>query len=266
MTPPKWVPRTEWGAPPTTPASDMASAAGVKVHWIGGTYTTPDHAQCAAEVRAIRQEHLSNPTEGWVDIAYNLLICGHGYVFEGRGVGKESGANGDQGLNREDYAVCAIVGTNESDSPDLLQGIRDAIAYLRQNGAGNEVLGHRDGYNTDCPGDALYHLVHTGQLDPGAVTPTPAPAPAPAPPPTAPAPAWPGVYLQQGSTGAAVERLQSRLHDRGWTITADGQFGPKTESVVRAFQQDSTAHGWPLTVDGIVGPATWSALWNRPIS
>ncbi|WP_160051009.1 MULTISPECIES: peptidoglycan-binding protein, partial [unclassified Nocardiopsis] len=51
----------------------------------------------------------------------------------------------------------------------MKRGIRDAIAYLRYyGGAGSEILGHRDGYATACPGPALYDLVRGGDLEPGA--------------------------------------------------------------------------------------------------
>jgi peptidoglycan hydrolase-like protein with peptidoglycan-binding domain len=52
------------------------------------------------------------------------------------------------------------------------------------------------------------------------------------------------------SIGAAVARLQSALK-----LSADGEFGPETESAVRRLQ---ARHG--LTVDGVVGPATWSMI------
>ena len=52
------------------------------------------------------------------------------------------------------------------------------------------------------------------------------------------------------SGGDEVAQLQSALH-----VTADGDFGPKTEAAVRRLQ---ARHG--LTVDGVVGPATWSVL------
>lgn len=255
------VTRTEWGAPADTPAADLPTANGVKVHWIGARYTTPDHSQCAATVRAIREEHLSDPNEHWVDIAYNFLSCQHGYVFEGRGLRKESGANGNQPLNLADYAVCGIMGTNESASDTLKNGLRDAIDYLQANGAGSEILGHRDGYNTDCPGDELYAWVHAGAPRPDGGTPTPPPPP--------PYPAWPGEYLRLRTPmlhDNNVRTWQQRMAERGWTITVDGWYGPQSKQVCEEFQQDSTDHGWPLTVDGIVGPNTWRATWERRVS
>ncbi|HTZ87421.1 MAG TPA: peptidoglycan-binding protein [Solirubrobacteraceae bacterium] len=52
------------------------------------------------------------------------------------------------------------------------------------------------------------------------------------------------------ASGDPVSRLQSALH-----LSADGNFGPETESAVKRLQ---ARHG--LTVDGVVGPATWSVL------
>lgn len=92
---------------------------------------------------------------------------------------------------------------------------------------------------------------------------TPIPKP-PAPVPTKPAsvkvPPFPGT-VQRGSHGTAVRLVQDRLHDRGWRITVDGDFGPATEKVVKAFQRDKR-----LWVDGICGPNTWRALWTTKIT
>jgi hypothetical protein len=264
------VTRAEWGAqPPKAPIADLPTALGVKVHWIGGPYTTPDHSQCAAEVRAIQEEHMSNPTEGWLDIAYNFVVCGHSYVFEGRGLRKEDGANGNQPLNKAHYAVCAIQGTNEQLSDGVKNGVRDAIEYLQANGAGGEILGHRDGYSTDCPGDELYAWVHAGAPRPGGGSGSPQPTGGGSP--ASSGPAFPGRVLRLENPqmhGDDVRQVQQRLLDRGWNVPggADGWFGPHTADVVRAFQADSTAHGWSLAADAEVGPLTWAALWDRPIS
>ncbi|MEU8821232.1 peptidoglycan-binding protein [Actinoplanes sp. NPDC048796] len=64
---------------------------------------------------------------------------------------------------------------------------------------------------------------------------------------------WP--LVRQGDKAHPVPSLQYHLRARGHTVTVDGDFGPKTNSAVRAFQQSKG-----LAVDGIVGPATWKAL------
>jgi predicted chitinase len=69
-------------------------------------------------------------------------------------------------------------------------------------------------------------------------------------------PAYPGSPLRQGSTGAAVQTLQQRLNDLGYSIAVDGNFGPGTQGAVVDFQGTKG-----LSNDGVVGPQTWSALW-----
>lgn len=250
----QFVTRQEWGAPVNTPAADMPTAKGVKIHWIGGPYATPSHDACHGEVLAIRAEHLNDPVQHWVDIAYNLVVCQHGVVFEGRGIRKESGANGDQELNKAHYAICAIQGTDEHASDDLKNGLRDAIEYMQANGAGPEILGHRDGYNTDCPGDELYAWVHAGAPRPGAPAGTGSPAPA--------APAWAdydGHLIVNYTESARVAMWQAYMKWRGWTITVDGKYGDQSERVCRQFQAEKG-----LVVDGKIGPITWRMTHDAP--
>jgi len=54
-----------------------------------------------------------------------------------------------------------------------------------------------------------------------------------------------------------VRRLQFMLNFVGGVdrLDVDGSFGPKTEAMVRDFQQNEN-----LSVDGIVGTQTWTAL------
>lgn len=70
--------------------------------------------------------------------------------------------------------------------------------------------------------------------------------------------------IRKGSTGPEVVECQEDLIQLGYDLSpygADGKFGAKTESAVKAFQKTHTdTDGTPLKVDGIVGPATWRAL------
>jgi peptidoglycan hydrolase-like protein with peptidoglycan-binding domain len=61
--------------------------------------------------------------------------------------------------------------------------------------------------------------------------------------------------LRVGDQGPKVEALQRQLVRLGFTIDADGHFGPATEAAVRSVQ---FTHG--LTVDGIAGPRTTAVI------
>ena len=61
--------------------------------------------------------------------------------------------------------------------------------------------------------------------------------------------------LREGAKGPSVVSLQNFLRNKGFSVAADGVFGPKTLAAVKSFQQSRG-----LAVDGVVGPKTWSAL------
>ncbi len=61
--------------------------------------------------------------------------------------------------------------------------------------------------------------------------------------------------LYEGDSGPSVIDLQNLLKAKGYSVTADGFFGPKTKTAVALFQKQNG-----LTDDGIVGPKTWEAL------
>jgi peptidoglycan hydrolase-like protein with peptidoglycan-binding domain len=60
--------------------------------------------------------------------------------------------------------------------------------------------------------------------------------------------------LRRGDENDHVKTVQQKVG-----VKADGDFGPKTEAAVRAFQRD---HG--LVPDGIVGPKTWAVIDAAP--
>ena len=62
--------------------------------------------------------------------------------------------------------------------------------------------------------------------------------------------------IQEGTPDTATTTLlQQRLIALGFTVTADGSFGPGTKAAVQQFQ---TSKGLPST--GVVDAATWKAL------
>ncbi|RDL40733.1 Uncharacterized protein BP5553_00712 [Venustampulla echinocandica] len=162
--------RSDWGArPPKEAYTPITNPKGVKVHYLGELFVGIEHSQCAQKMRSTQDYHMDKSPENYFDIAYSVAVCQHGYVFDGRGAGHRSGANGNVELNANHYAVLAFLGNTGVTQPSQSQitGIQDAIAYFRRKGAGNEIKGHRDGYSTNCPGGALYNLVKDGTLDPG---------------------------------------------------------------------------------------------------
>lgn len=61
--------------------------------------------------------------------------------------------------------------------------------------------------------------------------------------------------LKSGSKGGSVTVLQRLLVANGANISADGDFGAKTKSAVKAYQKKKK-----IDDDGIVGPATWGKI------
>jgi predicted chitinase len=77
------------------------------------------------------------------------------------------------------------------------------------------------------------------------------------PAPSIQKPPYPGVAFRQGNRGPNVKIIQQRLCDLGYSVGADGDFGPGTAKAVAAFQQKNN-----LGSDGVVGSGTWAALWS----
>lgn len=268
--------RAQWGARAAVGTGNSLNATpdGAVIHWEGPKMGSRPHSQCGAIVRGIQAFHMG-PQRGWADIAYNLLVCEHGVIFEGRGRGKGSAANGTTDSNRRFYAICALVGQGDAQPAALIQGLKDAVALVRSWGAKNAVLGHRDTNTTSCPGDALYAQVKRGTFGTGTAPTTSKPKPPassiPAVGKKAPAFPLPRGWYFGPSTGpkasvsgyyghrADLKRWQAEMADRGWAIDVDGLYGPNTRKVALAFQDEKG-----LDRDGLIGVETWAAAWTAP--
>lgn len=222
----KLVSRAAWGARSRSTSTNITPGnGGVTIHYVGASHINDSHSACAGRVKGIQNHHIDG--NGWADIAYSLLVCQHGYVFVGRGLNRRTAANGTNSGNQNWYAVCALIGGSQQPSADMVQGIKDAVSYLRRSGgAASGVNGHRDHLSTSCPGNPLYAMVRNGTFGSG------------------------------GSGGGGTRSMfdiQRAVNGLGCTppLDVDGADGPKTQAGVRWLQRLVGA-----SADGAWGPET----------
>ena len=198
--PPSTVPRppitsrADWGADESLSPDPSEYNADVKAVFVHHTDGANDYscADSASVVRGIYAYHTQ--VNGWNDIGYNFLVDKCGTVFEGRKGGTDLPVLGAHtyGWNRESAGI-AVLGeyTSTSASNAALTSISRIAAWkLGQYGADpagtvqltagasqknyfgtsftagstysfNRISAHRDGYNTQCPGDSLYAQLPT---------------------------------------------------------------------------------------------------------
>ena len=183
-----------------------------------------------------RKEHLNGDYD---DIAYNYLVCRHGYIYIGRGYQYQSAANRDG--NSTYYAICGLTGILDGPvllpgtTPPLVSAISRVIAHLETLGAiASDIVGHGDipGNDTLCPGN-LRPYVEDGSFQPESTTAETVPEPdahirvAQAAEP----PEWPGVEFTNPppTEHVSVQVWQEQMVTRGWRLDVDGVYeGPVT--------------------------------------
>lgn len=245
---------------------------GVTIHYVGSRVGIPEsapHSRCRAKVREIHRWHTNG--NGWAYFAYTVAVCQHGIVMEGRGLGRRTAANGTNPGNQNYYAIVCLIGGSERPSDEMVQGVRDAVAYLRETGgAGPRVNGHRDHLSTSCPGGPLYELVRGGKLGVGGSS-TPASSVSRGMTSVRSVRGQQEAVNQLGySPRLVVDGIWGPLTDAGvrWAqrllgVDDDGLWGPATEAAYQAHLKSKPASKTPrprLAVDGDFGPATTGAL------
>ena len=168
---PQIVPREAWGAQQCQPRAEP-SYGRVDLGAVHHTVSTNEYGpeDSAAIVLAICRYHRNS--NGWNDVGYNLLVDRFGQVFEGRAGGLDQPVVGAQmaGYNSVSTGI-ANIGTFSGvpQTPAGVQAVGDLLAWKLplhgapiegQVAAGSKVFerisGHRDGNDTECPGQALY--------------------------------------------------------------------------------------------------------------
>lgn len=178
-----------WGADESISPEAPEYLDGVKavfVHHTAGS-NTYSCADSAAVVRSLYAYHVQS--EKWKDIGYNFLVDRCGTVFEGRKGGVDRPVFGAHtyGFNRESAGI-AVIGTytdatapaavttavarvaawklgqykgDPAGSTMLTAGATGGNYFGTKFTAGTkysfkQISGHRDGFNTQCPGNMLY--------------------------------------------------------------------------------------------------------------
>lgn len=184
---PHVVGRAGWGADEKlirehAPAVRTVSA--VFIHHTGHA-NSYDCADAPRMLRSLQAEHVGRM--GWDDMGYNYVVDRCGNVYQGRGDGTDRTVRGAHttGFNSRSVGIGALgdFGAGQRVPRAMLEGIAAVAAWKLRPGTDphgrvrlvstnshsryakgsavrfDVIAGHRDGFETNCPGDALYaHL------------------------------------------------------------------------------------------------------------
>lgn len=188
--------RADWGADESISPEEPGYLPGGKIKAVVVHHTAESNDytcdQAPAVVRGIYTYHVKQL--GWKDVGYNFLVDKCGTVYEGRKGGVDLPVMGAHayGFNSETTGI-SVLGTYTETAPSkeamtsvariaawklgqygvdptgtaTLTAGADGTNYFRKSWAAGAQLslpaihGHRDGYNTQCPGEALYNELAT---------------------------------------------------------------------------------------------------------
>ncbi|WP_406492063.1 peptidoglycan recognition protein [Streptomyces sp. NBC_01604] len=190
--------RAGWGADESMSPEAPGYLPGGKIKAVVVHHTAENNdytcAEAPAVVRGIYAYHVTSLDLKWKDIGYNFLVDKCGTVYEGRKGGVDRPVMGAHafGFNSETTGISVLgtytdvapsqaamvsvakiaawklgqYGVNPNGTTTLTAGA-DGTNYFRKSWAAGAQLsfptihGHRDGYNTQCPGDSLYAKLPT---------------------------------------------------------------------------------------------------------
>lgn len=150
------VSRARWQAEPMRDDHDpMARITRLTLHH---THTLEDMAD-RTDVELMRAiQVLHQDTRGWADIGYHFVVGRDGLVYEGRPLDVQ-GAHAGAENNIENVGISVIGSfTDELPAPRQQATMELLLTDLatRYAIAPDQLFGHRDLKETECPGDALY--------------------------------------------------------------------------------------------------------------
>lgn len=271
-----FVPRSTWGSRPSTEAFIDArrvraktSKTEIHIHHTAaaGGDDTPNQWSYDEAVHYMRRLETNRPDLGPLPYSENPALDEDGrtvWLFEGRGLqvtGAHTGGHNIPGIGfgwlgnfTRDAGQDMLANIGLPMLSRRLGFLRHADGFTRigntRSPRGWEVWGHRDTKATACPGGNVYWRLADVHYIAGAYPPIGPPTDPPEDPMTQ--------TLARGSEGELVERLQTALHKLGFgdvVGTIDGDYGPKTEAGVAAWQ--TAVH---LEPTGVTDGLTYAAL------
>ncbi|MGW2561464.1 peptidoglycan recognition protein family protein [Streptomyces sp. NPDC001514] len=180
---PPIITRKGWGADEKLRERQFVYTNGVKAAFVHHTATGNRYTcrQAPSVLRSIYRYHVLS--SGWRDFGYNFAVDKCGNIYEGRagGVAKAVLGAHTRGFNSNSMGI-AVIGTYSATTPPEaavtavarltawklgLYGVNpNTTTYLTSAGGNkfkkgtkarlNVISGHRDGFETDCPGGRLY--------------------------------------------------------------------------------------------------------------
>lgn len=262
-----------WGARDATSPVTVLNykPSRILVHHTATANTTDYSPAALGELaRSIQKFHMS--TRGWLDTGQNFTISRGGYIAEGRHESLQTLLNGRQFIegaqcpNQNDSSIgIENEGTYTAVQPPavLFNALTVMCAFAcRQYGlAPTQLFGHRDYWDTECPGDKMYALLPTLRAQVAKVMAGAAPS--------GPnggnlgqlasarrydTPSWPLLRVQD--KGTAVLAAQYLLRNAGITgVTLNGQFDRHMVDSVYEFQRRHK-----MSPTGMIGGGSWPLL------
>ena len=166
------ISRQQWKArPPKRQAGRITQIKGLAGHWNGPPMRLVNancSSTCYQAVRNIQRFH--QVTRGWLDIAYSFLVCPHGKIFEGRGWGVRTAAQGTTYGNTHYHAVMYLAGDGEPLTEAAKRGLRAVYDESRRR-YGGKFRPHSWFNSTICPGSEMRRWIEDGAKVSGSVSP-----------------------------------------------------------------------------------------------
>ncbi|SCK47735.1 N-acetylmuramoyl-L-alanine amidase [Streptomyces sp. WMMB 322] len=177
------VPRNAWHADESLVREPASSTENVQVVFVHHT-SQPNGYDCRAVPRMLRQLEEEHVERGWDDLGYNFVVDRCGKIYEGRSgaLGRSVEGAHTKGFNARSLGIAAMGTFDEGVEvpPAMLDSIAAVAAWKLRRGVDPRgtaqlvsssgesrfdkgdrarfqvISGHRDAYETSCPGGALY--------------------------------------------------------------------------------------------------------------